>query len=292
LSEKHIELVNQMAANQAVINKPVAVKILEKIPETGRIFTFKFALSGVRPAPGQFFMVWIPGVDEIPMSVASIDNNGCIYEISVAAVGEATRALCAKNPGDLIGVRGPFGNGFDLKTKSKEICIIGGGVGMAAVKPIIPELLKLGKKPVVINAARTEGELLYHASFKKSLIPGKTYFTSTDDGTCGEKCFGHELFLKLLEQEKIKAEKVYTCGPELMMRQVLIACKKRGLQLEASLERMMRCGNGLCGLCAMDPGGFLVCKDGPVFATDRLDTLTEFGNYTRDLSGKKIFFKK
>jgi dihydroorotate dehydrogenase electron transfer subunit len=163
---------------------------------------------------------------------------------------------------------------------------------MAALKPIIPELSKSGKNLVLINAARTEGELLYHASFKKKLIPGKTYFTSTDDGTCGEKCFGHELFLKLLEQQEVKLERVYTCGPELMMRQVLMACKKHGIQVEASLERMMRCGNGLCGLCAMDPGGLLVCKDGPVFATDRLDTLTEFGNYTRDFSGKKIFFKK
>ncbi len=281
-----------MAASQTVVNKPIPVKILEKIPETGRIATFKFALSGVRPAPGQFFMIWVPGVDEIPMSVASIDNVGGIYEISVAAVGEATKTLCAKNPGDLIGVRGPFGNGFNLKTKSKDICIIGGGVGMAAVKPIIPELSKSGKNLVVINAARTEGELLYHIAFKKKLIPGKTYFTSTDDGTCGEKCFGHELLIKLLEQQKVKLERVYTCGPELMMRQVLMACKKHGIQLEASLERMMRCGNGLCGLCAMDPSGLLVCKDGPVFATERLDTLTEFGNYTRDFSGKKIFFKK
>jgi dihydroorotate dehydrogenase electron transfer subunit len=284
--------VNNLAANQTVINKPVPVKILEKIPETGRIVTFKFTLSGVRPAPGQFFMIWVPGVDEIPMSVASIDNDKGVYEISIAAVGEATKALCAKNPGDFIGVRGPYGNGFNLKTKNKEICIIGGGVGMAAVKPIIPELSKSGKNLVVINAARTEGELLYHAAFKNKLIPGKTYFTSTDDGTCGEKCFGHELLLKLLEQQKVKLERVYTCGPELMMRQVLIACKKHGIQVEASLERMMRCGNGLCGLCALDPTGLLVCKDGPVFSTDRLDTLTEFGNYTRDFSGKKIFFKK
>jgi dihydroorotate dehydrogenase electron transfer subunit len=281
-----------MAEKQAVIKKPVSVKILEKTQETGRIITLKFALSGVRPIPGQFFMIWVPGVDEIPMSVASIDNERGIYEISIAAVGEATRALCAKNIGELIGVRGPFGNGFDLKSASKNSCIIGGGVGMAAVKSIIPVLTKLGKNIVVINAARTEGELLYHTHFKKTLIPGKTYFTSTDDGTCGEKCFGHELFVKLLDQEKIRAEKVYTCGPELMMRQILMACSKRSLLLEASLERMMRCGTGLCGLCAIDPSGLLVCKDGPVFTADRLGTITEFGNYTRDFSGKKIFFKK
>ncbi len=278
-----------MADKQSLINKPIPVKILEKIPETARIATLKFAVPGVRPAPGQFFMVWIPGVDEIPMSVAMIDNDRGIYGISVAAIGEATSALCAKDPGDLIGIRGPFGNGFDISTKDQAACIIGGGVGMAALKPIVSER---PKNLYVINAARTEGELLYHASFKKSMIPGKTYFTSTDDGTCGEKCVGHELLENLLDQGKLKVDKVYTCGPELMMRQVLMACKKRAIQVEASLERMMRCGNGLCGLCAVDPSGLLVCKDGPVFSADRLDALTEFGNYKRDFSGKKIFFKK
>ncbi|MEX2754356.1 MAG: dihydroorotate dehydrogenase electron transfer subunit [Candidatus Sigynarchaeota archaeon] len=283
---------NLTAAKQSLINKPVPVKILEKIAETTRIFTLKFAVPGVQPTPGQFFMIWVPGVDEIPMSVSSIDNENGIYEISVAAVGDATKALCAKNAGDLIGVRGPYGNGFNTETNSNDICIIGGGVGMAAVKPVISELAKSDKNIIVINAARTEGDLLYHAYFKKHFITGKTYFTSTDDGTCGEKCFGHELLVNLLEKQHAKLERVYTCGPELMMYQVFMACKKHGIELEASLERMMRCGNGLCGLCAMDPSGFLVCKDGPVFSTDQLGTLTEFGNYTRDFTGKKVRFKK
>jgi dihydroorotate dehydrogenase electron transfer subunit len=237
-------------------------------------------------------MVWIPGVDEIPMSVASIDNETHTYGISVAGIGDATRNLCAKAPGDLIGIRGPYGNGFELNITGNDVCIIGGGVGMAAIKATIPLLSKAGNNVIVINAARTAGELLYHDSFMKSLCQGKTYFTSTDDGSCGEKCFGHEMFLKLIEQQKRKIARVYTCGPELMMRQVLLACKKHGIELQASLERMMRCGNGLCGLCAMDPSGLLVCKDGPVFSLARLNTLTEFGLYTRDFSGKKINFRK
>ena len=84
-----------MASKKSVINKPVPVEILEKIPETTRVATLRFAVPGVRPAPGQFFIVWIPGVDEIPMSVAIIDNDRGIYGISVAAIGEATIALCA-----------------------------------------------------------------------------------------------------------------------------------------------------------------------------------------------------
>lgn len=281
-----------MVEKQTVINKPAPARILEKIQETNRITTFQFAVPGVQPVPGQFFMVWIPGVDEIPMSVSGMDTERGIYEISVSAIGDATRALCAKNPGDLIGIRGPFGNGFNLDTGGEAACVIAGGVGMAAVRPIILDFLKRGKPLVVINAARTQKELLYHAFFEKNLVLETSYFTSTDDGSCGEKCFGHERFSRLLDGNRITVGKVYTCGPEIMMRHVSMVCEKHGLQLEASLERMMRCGSGLCGLCAMDPSGLLVCKDGPVFDGSVLKTLTEFGNYARDFSGKKIYFKK
>nr|MDO8114275.1 dihydroorotate dehydrogenase electron transfer subunit [Candidatus Sigynarchaeota archaeon] len=281
-----------MDAQQKVFTKPAPVKILEKTKETARITTIKFSLHGISPVPGQFFMVWVPGIDEIPMSVSSIDNTSGIYEISIAAIGDATKALCGKQPGELIGIRGPFGNGFKLDTPEKKICFIGGGVGMACLKPAIDVLVKSRKDMIVVNAARTENELLYHTRFKKDLVISKTYFISTDDGSCGEKCFGHELLLKLIETSKLKIEKIYTCGPELMMKQVFLACKKFKINIEASLERMMRCGNGLCGLCAVDPTGLLVCKDGPIFTLDRLDKLNEFGNYTRDFSGKKLPFKK
>ncbi|MBN2150725.1 MAG: dihydroorotate dehydrogenase electron transfer subunit [Candidatus Lokiarchaeota archaeon] len=281
-----------MAAKSPSINKPLPVRITGRIQETPRIATLEFAVPGVRPVPGQFFMVWIPGVDEIPMSVASIDNDRGIYAVSVAAVGEATAALFAKDVGDKIGIRGPFGNGFDVSVGDGGACIIGGGVGMAALKPLVSVLLEQRKNLIVINAARTKSELLYHESFEKSIAPGMTYFISTDDGTCGEKCLGHELLVSLLGQGKIRADKVYTCGPELMMRQVFLACKERAMRVEASLERMMRCGSGLCGLCALDPGGLLVCKDGPVFSGDQLGGVTEFGNYKRDLSGKRIPLKK
>lgn len=279
-----------MLATNKTLNKPVVVPILDKRKETGRISTFQFSLDGIDPVPGQFFMIWIPGIDEIPMSVSSIDNDQQVYEISVAAIGDATRVLCEKQIGDLIGIRGPYGNGFNLDGPGQEICIVGGGVGMAALRPAIPLLIKARKSIVVINAARTENELLYQAWFDQDLVTGETYFTSTDDGTCGEQCFGHELLLKLIEEQSMHFEKVYTCGPELMMKQVFLVCKAHGIQMEASLERMMRCGNGLCGLCAMDPAGSLVCKDGPVFTLEQLDALSEFGNYKRDFSGKKISF--
>ncbi|HME50973.1 MAG TPA: dihydroorotate dehydrogenase electron transfer subunit [Candidatus Lokiarchaeia archaeon] len=279
-----------MLATNIILNKPVVVPILEKKQETGRISTFQFSLDGITPVPGQFFMIWVPGIDEIPMSVSSIDIDQKLYEISVAAIGDATKTLCEMEVGDLIGIRGPYGNGFNLEGKEQEICIVGGGVGMAALRPAITSLVIAQKNIIVINAARTEGELLYHARFDQDLVTGTTYFTSTDDGTCGEQCFGHELLLKLIEDQGMHFDKVYTCGPELMMKQVFLACKNHGIEMEASLERMMRCGNGLCGLCAMDPSGSLVCKDGPVFTLEQLEALSEFGNYKRDFSGKKILF--
>ena len=92
----------------------------------------------------------------------------------------------------------------------------------------------------------------------------------------------------MINDEGKKIDKIYTCGPELMMNEILKACQEHGIALEASLERMMRCGNGLCGLCSMDPEGLLVCKDGPIFTGEQLGRNTEFGKYARDFTGYKI----
>mgnify|MGYP006287357779 CR=1 FL=1 len=272
------------------VNKPVAVKIIENNKENEKIRTLIFDLDNIKPRSGQFFMVWIPGVDEIPMSISSIDNDSGRYSITVAAVGEATKALCEKKKDDFIGIRGPFGNGFSLPSKEKKVSVIGGGVGFACVHPLISEVKKNGNELHVINAARTESELLFHDKYLDEYEFGKNYFTSTDDGTCGEKCFGHELLLKLLSEENMDIDIIYTCGPELMMKQILNVCNEKEIDLQASLERMMRCGNGICGLCSLDPQGWMVCKDGPVFSGTQLNQVTEFGRYHRDLSGTKKHF--
>lgn len=274
-----------------MVSKPVAVALLEKIKETPRVSSFRFTLEGISASPGQFFMVWIPGVDEIPMSISGMEPATGMFQISVAAVGDATRQLCEKNVGDLIGIRGPYGKGFTVDPVPGKACVIGGGVGMASINPLVDILSSKCKRFVLVNAGRTEQELLFHQRFEKILSLGDTYLVSTDDGSCGDRCFGHEVFNGMLARGET-FDKVFTCGPELMMAGVHATCKQHGIALEASLERMMRCGNGLCGLCGLDPSGLLTCKDGPVFSGHDLDGIEEFGRYHRDFSGCKIPFLK
>jgi len=81
---------------------------------------------------------------------------------------------------------------------------------------------------------------------------------------------------------------VYACGPEIMIYKVFQICENYNIELKASLERIMRCGCGLCGLCSIDPLGLLVCKDGPVFSSKDLRRMEDFGKYRRDFTGKKI----
>ncbi|MFX0100775.1 MAG: dihydroorotate dehydrogenase electron transfer subunit [Candidatus Hodarchaeota archaeon] len=270
------------------INKPIAVKILEKIKETSHAFTLKFTLEGINPRPGQFFMIWIPGVDEIPMSISTIDNDNKIYGITVAIVGDATEKLDKFKVGDLIGIRGPFGNGYGSINSKEVSCLIGGGVGIACVNPLINEIKEKNGSILVINAAKNEESLIFHSSYQDDPFLEGKYFVSTDDGSLGFKGYAHQLLLHLLKEKEKKIKKIFTCGPELMMHEVLKVCRDNGIGLEASLERMMRCGNGLCGLCAMDPEGLLVCKDGPIFSGKQLEKTSEFGKYTRDFTGYKI----
>ncbi len=110
-------------------------------------------------------------------------------------------------------------------------------------------------------------------------------------GSYGEKGFTTEIFkslIKSMSREELQNTVVFTCGPEIMMHKLLHICLENKIELQASLERIMRCGCGLCGLCVIDPLGLLVCNDGPIFTSAVLEKMEDFGKYKRDFSGKKI----
>jgi dihydroorotate dehydrogenase electron transfer subunit len=247
---------------------PRAVSILGIRKETPRIRTFRLAGS-FSFTPGQFVMVWVPGVDEVPMALSGEDT------ISVQEVGDATKAMCRLEKGDLLGIRGPFGNGFSPMGK---VLAIAGGIGAA---PLLP-LAMQGKVKVFLQGAATGKEL----PFRKALSRVTDLRVATDDGSEGHHGFVTDLFgdLKLRDFGS-----VCVCGPEPMMRKVLLVLDKEGVpdRGQFSLHRYMKCGVGICGSCAIDPDGLRVCREGPVFRGDQLVN-TEFGNYTRDASGRRM----
>lgn len=227
---------------------------------------------------GQFVMVWIPGVDEVPMSLSAIEDGYCSF--TVAKVGEATEALHNMKEGDLIGIRGPFGKGFSYV--KGRVLIVGGGTGLAPLAVLAENLSRLGANVTFLLGAKTRRELLF---LDKVTRASKNVLVATDDGSFGLKGVVTEYAEKTLVEKRF--DMVYACGPEPMMVKMLSLAKKYNVPLQMSLERLMRCAVGLCGSCVI--GIYRVCKDGPVFTGKQLEEVKEeFGRFRRDFDGRKI----
>ncbi|MEM1563866.1 MAG: dihydroorotate dehydrogenase electron transfer subunit [Candidatus Bathyarchaeia archaeon] len=249
---------------------------------TVKTFTFKDKLCA-KAKPGQFLMLWIPGVDEIPLSILGANEKEGLVSVAVKKVGEATQALHNKTLGDIIGVRGPFGNSFALSTG--RILMVGGGIGIAPLL-FLAKNLALSKKAKItlVVGAKTKSELLFLKELKE-LCGEANVSAATEDGSYGVKDVASSLVEKVLAKEKF--DMVYACGPEQMIRKVFDQCEKYNVPMEGSLERLMRCAIGICGSCTV--GRYRVCKDGPIFNMEQLKTVKrEFGLWKRDLDGKRI----
>jgi dihydroorotate dehydrogenase electron transfer subunit len=263
--------------------RPVNAVITEIIRETPTITTLRTDIE-LEAAPGQFVMVWVRGLDEVPMALS---HQG---SITVQNVGEATEALSRLDVGDSIGIRGPFGNGFKVKgegegeEKGNKIMIIAGGVGGAPLLPLAQQARSSGLDVTTLIGARTTDELLFEEHFSKC----GAVSIATDDGSKGH----HGFITGALTNFNLAGfDQFYVCGPELMMKSVLDILSAAGLETLAqlSLHRYFKCGIGVCGACTIDPSGLRVCRDGPVFSGDLLVT-SELGKYHRDATGKKIMF--
>ncbi|MCK5024143.1 MAG: dihydroorotate dehydrogenase electron transfer subunit [Thermoplasmata archaeon] len=247
------------------------VDITDSINESDNIKTIKFKWPA-ESKPGQFIMVWIPGVDEIPMSLSYSDG------ITVDSVGEATQAIHALEKGSQIGIKGPYGNGFDLS--GNDFLLIGGGTGIAALAMAAENLSQAGKKIRIAIGARTASDLLFVERMKAL---GEVHI-ATDDGSSGHHGFITQVAEKLITVKK--PDMILACGPEPMMASAVKLAHK--IPIQCSLERHMKCGFGICGSCQC--GKFTVCKDGPVFSGEQLGQMEDFGKWKRDSSGKSVWF--
>ena len=230
--------------------------------------------------PGQFIQVWLPGVDEKPFSI-SCQEPGRIG-FTAARVGPFTEKLFQCSPGDLLGVRGPYGNGFDLGS-AKRITIVNGGCGCAATALLAEEAKRQGISVTYVIGARTRDLIIFDDRMRAQ---GITTLIATDDGTEGFHGFPTDLLAQMLDAEPV--DKVFGCGPEIMLKGVFEICVQSRVPCQLSLERYMKCAIGVCGSCALDGTGWLVCRDGPVFGDQQLAQVKEFGAYRRDAAGRVV----
>jgi len=256
------------------MNERQVVRVDEVIEESEDVRTLRFRCEG-HILPGQFMMIWMPGVDEIPMSLSYLGER---KGVTVKPIGEATETLASLQPGDRIGVRGPFGQGFAI-SQSRTLCV-GGGVGVAALMPVVASFKDRRNVDLAIGALR-ESELIFEDRGRGNC---NQVHVSTDDGSKGFHGNAVEMVTPLIESGEF--EMVMGCGPERMLRSLVDVCRKNDVQSQMSLERFMKCGVGLCGSCAID--GRRVCADGPVFWDNELVEMSEFGVCKRDQSGRKV----
>ena len=250
------------------------VPLLEVVEESHHTSTFRFR-ADFGGAAGQFVMVWIPHHDEVPMALSHL---GPVKGITVHAYGDATKALLGFRPGDRIGVRGPYGNTFRLG--GEKVLAVAGGTGMASVIAAIEAFAQQGAEVTTAVGARTAEELLF---VDRASASGEVH-VSTDDGSRGFHGFVPALAERLLEKHAF--DQVLTCGPERMMKLVVDMARERRIPVQASLERYMKCGIGICDACAFDDK--LVCVDGPVFTGDQLASSRDFGAYRRSKDGRRV----
>lgn len=247
-----------------------------------RTLAFKDATS--RSAqPGQFVMIWLPGIGEFPMSV-SLPYGKNESSIVVKPMGEGSRALYGSKVGDLIGIRGPYGVAFSIPESPRNVLLVGGGTGMAPLIALAALHSKMKNRISMIIAAKSKQELPFLEKAKR-LLGKENVYPTTDDGSLGFKGLAHEQVQTIVAKKK--PDCIFACGPELMLHAIYSIAKVQRIRVQFSLERIMKCGIGICGSCCI--GDTVLCKDGPVLGNETLERAsTEFGLKFRDKAGRLV----
>jgi dihydroorotate dehydrogenase (NAD+) catalytic subunit len=243
---------------------------------------FEMAETAKKPAPGQFYMLWIPGVDQKPYSVSYCERK--LLGFSFVRRGPFSERLLSLERGDPVGLLGPLGRGF--LTSGKEAVkdrylLAGGGIGTAPLVYAARKLNRMGKEISIIAGGKNRGAVDWIEPLLET--PGIEIIYCTEDGSYGKRGMVTDHLPDLIE--KAVPDFALLCGPELFIARAIEMLTEKQIQGEAGLERMMKCGIGLCGSCSLDPTGDRVCVEGPVFSFSEIKKLEEFGKYRRDSSG-------
>ncbi len=251
--------------------------------ETHDTFTMELAPAkggpSLRYEPGQFTMLYVFGVGEVPISISG-DPRGSALIQTVREVGTVTRRMAALRPGDVIGVRGPFGSTWPMAAaEGKDVVIAAGGVGLPPLRPVIHSVLaqraRFGRL-VVLYGARSPGDMMFPRELKAWGRAPNTEVNMTVDRAAPGWKGNVGVVTTLIPNARFDPFNTVAMivGPEVMMRFTVMELMKRRIpesRIFVSMERNMKCGIGLCGHCQIGP--HFICKDGPVFRHDKVRSL-------------------
>jgi NAD(P)H-flavin reductase len=263
---------------------PTWAEIVKITPEAEGVTTYALKLldpqmqQRYRWEPGQFNMLYVPGVGESAISMCTdvASSDGLVIH-TIRHVGNVTKTIGRMKVGEVVGLRGPFGTAWPLEAiKGMDIVIACGGIGLpplrGAIYSIINNRAQYGKV-TLLYGARSPKDLMYpteYEAWKKADIDVQVTVDRGDDDWTGRIGVVPMLFYHFRVDPRKTA--ILTCGPEIMMRFVIYEALARRIpaeQIYVSLERNMKCGQGFCGHCQLGP--YFICKDGPVFPFNRLE---------------------
>ena len=258
-------------------------KLCEVRPEIKGVTTYQLewvdpqVAATYRFRPGQFNMLYMPGTGEAAMSLSGDPSHHGTLVHTVRAAGNVTHALAALQPGQTLGVRGPFGSSWPIEEcVGRDVVVVAGGTGLAPLRPVVYELTQQQRqygRLHLLYGARSPETRLYLSEYESWEREGMMVQTTVDRSQPGYK--GNigvvPLLLERLQAFDPRTAMLFICGPEVIMRYIANTAFERGMsasQIYVSMERNMQCAVGLCGHCQLGPE--FLCKDGPVFRYDRI----------------------
>jgi sulfhydrogenase subunit gamma (sulfur reductase) len=265
---------------------PYEAEVIERVVESPTIFTLRLRFvdpqvhAGYRFAPGQFNMLYLYGVGEVPISIVSDPEDESLFDHTIRIVGRVTNGLAKLKARDRVGVRGPYGRGWPLKqAKGRDVMVVTGGLGCAPVVSAINYVIRRREqyeKLTVLQGVKHAGDLIWRNKYEEwAKLPKTQVLVAADTGaTLWPWHVGP--VTQLFDQADIDVKRtvIMMCGPELMMQVAIDQLVERGVpesEIYLSMERSMHCAVAQCGHC--QHGGKYVCKDGPVFSYPEVKTL-------------------
>jgi NAD(P)H-flavin reductase len=227
--------------------------------------------------PGQFNMLYVFGVGEVPISISGDPEDSSALQHTTRAVGTVTKALQRLKKGGTVGIRGPFGSQWPVdQARGCDCVIVTGGIGLAPLRPALYSLLahrERYRKIVLLYGARSPEDILYRRELERwrSKLDLDVHVTVDRAGSDWRGTVGVVPTLVRRVRFDPSNTTAMVCGPEVMMRFTLRELESRGVedrQIYLSMERNMKCAVGFCGHCQFGPT--FICKDGPVFRFDRI----------------------
>ena len=258
---------------------------VETLTEKDRLFRLQLEDGEVlNHNPGQFVEVSVLGIGEAPISIASSPTRSPIFELGVRVVGSVTQALHRLQPGNTLGIRGPFGNGFTIpELEGRDLLFVAGGIGLCPLRSMIQYAIdkrhQFGKV-ILLYGCRQPAEQLFHQEIRAWRERDDIVLLESVDRCPSDIAWEGSVgvITTLFPSLDIEAERTtaLVVGPPVMYRYVVTECLKKGMAKEnilLSLERRMKCGMGFCGHCQID--NTYVCLEGPVFSYAKLAELNE-----------------